>query len=85
MMIGLHRKDGNLGELRILGINGDIRVTWNTHSDDEIATAKRTFDEKRKEGFLATRTTRRGIEGDRIYAFDPEAEVILLTPPLEGG
>jgi len=74
-----------MGELRISDINGDVRVTWNADSDDEIATARRTFDEKRKEGFLATKTTRRGIEGDRIYAFDPQAEVILLIPPLEGG
>lgn len=74
-----------MGELRILGTDGDIRVTWNAGSADEIARAKRAFDEKREEGFLATRTTRQGIEGQRIHAFDPEAEVIFLIPPVEGG
>ena len=38
-------KGGNRGELRILGVNGNRRVTWNGDSEDEIATAKRTFDQ----------------------------------------
>ena len=47
---------GNLGELRIWSVDGDIRLTWNAGNADEVAIAERTFDEKRKEGFLATKT-----------------------------
>lgn len=62
-------------ELSILGANGDRRVTWNGDSEDEIATAKRTFARRRKEGFLATKNSGRGIEGDRIYAFNRHAQL----------
>ncbi len=74
-----------MGELRIWGLDNDMRLTWNADNADEVAIAKRAFDEKRKEGFLATKTTRRGAEGDRIYAFDAQAEVIFLIPSVEGG
>lgn len=73
-----------MSELRILGKGGDTRISWNNESDIEVAAAKETFEKRIKENWSAFRE-KKGIKGDKIKIFDPEAERIILVPPISGG
>jgi hypothetical protein len=68
---------------------GDVRLTWEPGNTEDIATARQAFNDLRGKGYLAYKVTpgRRGQEPQReqIRRFDPEAEQIVLTPPLRGG
>jgi hypothetical protein len=69
--------------------NGDVRLTWEHGNADDIATARRAFNDLRGKGYLAYRLTagRRGQEPqrERIHRFDPDAEQVVLVPALQGG
>jgi hypothetical protein len=71
-------------ELRVLGKDGDMKISWNSRSDTEIAAAKETFEKRIKDGWSAFRE-KMGIKGDKIKIFDPDAERIVLVPPISGG
>lgn len=73
-----------MSELRILGKGGDIKISWDRRNETEIATAKETFEKTIKAGWSAFRD-KMGIKGDKIKFFDPDAERIVLVPPISGG
>lgn len=73
-----------MSELRVLGKGGDMKISWNSRSEIEIAAAKETFEKRIKDGWSAFRD-KHGIKGDKIKIFDPEAERIVLIPPISGG
>lgn len=64
---------------------GDTRIIWSIDNEDEVANARRTFDEMTKKGFRAYSVTRKGEKDKQIREFDPEAEKIILAPALVGG
>ena len=74
-----------MGEMKTLGRHGDIHVSWNTDNDKEVSTAKEMFYKKINEGWSAFREKLVGAKGDRIKEFDPEAQRIILVPPITGG
>jgi hypothetical protein len=74
-----------MGALAVMGRAGDTKVIWDASNPDEVAAAKKTFDDLRAKGFLAYRVKAMGAKGDQIFTFDPEAEKIILAPPLRGG
>lgn len=69
--------------------DGDVRLTWERGNADDIATARRTFSDLRAKGYLAYQVTRgsrtRKTQRDQIRRFDPDAEQIVLTPPMAAG
>jgi hypothetical protein len=75
-----------MGEIRLMGQRGDTRIIWNPRDPDEVAAAKRQFDdlvgEKR---FLAFNVTAGGGKGTQITEFDPNAEKLIIAPPMGGG
>ena len=73
------------GELAILDGTGDTKVIWDPHNSDEVEAAKAQFDALRKKGFLAYTVNKKGDKGEVITKFDPDAEKIILSPPLVGG
>jgi hypothetical protein len=73
-----------MSELRILGKSGDIKISWNSRSEIEVAAAKETFDKRISEHWSAFRE-KAGIKGDKIKIFDADAERIILVPPISGG
>ena len=72
-------------EMSVLGHRGDSKLVWSRDNQDEVDNARRTFEDMRKKGFSAFSVGRLGKAGDRINEFDPDAEKIILTPPLRGG
>lgn len=64
---------------------GDVSVTWDQNSPDEIEQAQATFDSLRKKGHMAYTVDKHGKKGTMITKFDPKAEKIIMAPPLKGG
>lgn len=73
-----------MGEIRQLARIGDLKISWNSENEKEITVARETFDKRIKEGWSAFRE-KMGIKGDKIRIFDPDAERIVLVPPISGG
>jgi len=73
-----------MSELRILEKSGDMKISWNSRNDEEVAAAKETFDKRIKDGWSAFRD-KFGSKGDKIKIFDADAERIVLVPPISGG
>lgn len=74
-----------MGQLRQLHRKGDLNLSWSSDNEQEITAAKEIFNEKIKEGWAAFAEKRLGGKGDRIRTFDPDAERIVLVPPIAGG
>lgn len=64
---------------------GDARLTWSADNKPEVDAARKMFDDLRAKGFFAYAVKRSGDKGEMITKFDPEAEKIILAPPLVGG
>lgn len=73
------------GEMRVMGREGDTRVTWNARDVDEVAAAREQFDRLRARGFLAFAVGEGGAKGEQITEFDPNAQKMILAPPMAGG
>lgn len=68
-------------------VEGDIKVIWDKDNPDEVEAARAMFDrmvgEKR---FMAYSVKgRNGEKNEIIRTFDPEAERLILSPPMVGG
>jgi hypothetical protein len=73
-----------MGSLRRLGAPGDVRTSWDPDNEDEVAIARRTFDDLKGKGYRAL-THDRGHEPREIEEFDPDAERLVMYGPMAGG
>jgi hypothetical protein len=73
------------GMLHILDNTGDTKIIWDSKNEDEVENAKEQFDRLKKKGFLAFSVNKDGSKNKQIHEFDPDAEKIILSPPLVGG
>lgn len=71
-------------EMRVLGKGGDLRISWSSENEREVAVAKETFEKWVRDGWSAFRD-KMGMKGEKIKTFDPESERIVLIPPVAGG
>lgn len=74
-----------LGELRVMDGTGDTKIIWDSTKKDEVAAAKKTYDDLKKKGYMAYAVKRDGEKGTLIHDFDEEAEKIILAPRMVGG
>ena len=74
-----------IGELRIMGRQGDARLLWNSDIPEEVIKVKAQFEEAMKRKCLAFEGTPDGSPGKRITEFNPLAERIVIIPQLAGG
>lgn len=73
-------------EMAVLDRTGDTKIIWSKDNPDEVANAKRTFDDLKKKGFAAFAVTgKNGDKGEQIHAFDANAERLIMIPPMVGG
>jgi hypothetical protein len=74
-----------VGILATLAPAGDLKSTWDSERPDEVSAARKQFDDLTKKGYLAFKVKKDGDKGELIREFDPEAEKIILSPPVRGG
>jgi len=73
------------GEMETLDSTGHTRTTWDSENSAEVEAARGQFDVLTRKGYKAFRVKRDGGEGEPMKSFDPEAEKMILVPPLQGG
>ena len=64
---------------------GHLKVTWDADNEEEVAVARKQFDDCVAKGFAAFRVGKLGKRGERIHAFDRNAEAVILSAPIAGG
>jgi len=74
-----------MGKMNRLGPQGDTKVVWDSENKDEVALAKKQFDEAMDKDFTAYRVKKGGKNSMKMTEFDPDAEQIILVPVVEGG
>lgn len=74
-----------MGEMAVMGPEGDTKLIWNKESKDEVENARRTFCDLTGKGYTAYAVKKDGEKGKKIEAFDPDAEKIILVPYMVGG
>ena len=74
-----------MGELAVMDRTGDTKVMWAAENEDEVANAKRTFDDLKKKGYMAYSVKRNGDKGEQVREFDATAEKLIMAPPMQGG
>ena len=81
-----------MGKLRVLCKSGDTTVSWDERAalandpdaQEAVRQAERIFNAERAKGSAAFRISRTST-AERIDVFDPEAEQIIMVPPMAGG
>lgn len=70
----------------VLDKTGDTKIIWSRDNQDEVANARRTFDDLIKKGYTAFSVVgKNGDKGEKLTGFDAEAERMILVPPMKGG
>lgn len=75
---------GDLAE-RFEVAKGDTRLTWDAGNEDDVDTARQSFERLTKKGYSAYRVDKKGEKQGRMDKFDPEAEKVILATPTRGG
>jgi len=73
------------GEMRIMGVDGDLKVIWDSEKEAEVKAAKKQFEELTAKGYLAFKVKKDGEQGEKMKEFNPDAEKMILVPILKGG
>lgn len=75
-----------MGEMRIADkLAGDLKVIWDKKKRDEVEAARNQFDAMIKKGYLAFSVKKDGEKGKVVKEFDEDAEMLILSPRLQGG
>lgn len=73
------------GTLCQLAPEGDLKTVWDSDRPEEVKAARAQYDDLKAKGYLAFKVKKDGEKGELIKEFDPEAEKIIMTPPVRGG
>lgn len=72
--------------LAIMDHTGDTKIIWDKNQPDEVDNARETFNRLKKKGYLAFKVEGKdGTKGEVVREFDPNAERMILSPPVVGG
>lgn len=74
-----------MGQMSIMGKEGDLKVEWNPDNKKEVEAAEKTFKEYTGKGFKAFRMYDEGRKGEQLDKFDKFAEKVLFVTPMAGG
>jgi len=83
----LESKGGHwfMGEMAVMGREGDLKITWDRKDSKQTADAQEQFDTLVGKGYLAFAVDKSGNKGEQITTFDPAVERIILAPQIRGG
>ncbi len=74
------------GSFSVMGIKGDTKHMWDKSKPEEVEAARELFKVLRKKGYLVYRVVgEKGDRGEQMNEFDPSAERLVASPPLQGG
>ena len=77
------------GTLHVMDRSGDTETNWDSDNQAEVDAARSQFDELTGKGYVAYTVTHRpdgdDHKGKIMRKFDPNAESIILSPPMAGG
>jgi hypothetical protein len=66
--------------------SGDFKTIWDRTKPDEVELARNAFRAAKTKGFMAYKVEgKEGKRGEVLHDFDPDAERIILAPPMRGG
>jgi len=72
--------------MHVLDRAGDTQITWDHTRPEEVGAARATFNRLKQDNrYLAYKVNPGGNKGEVITEFDPDAEKIILAPPMVGG
>jgi len=71
--------------IEVMDPSGHTRHIWNSEMEAEVEAAKSLFKTLVKKGYRAFHVKKDGEEGKAMTDFDPEAEKMIMVPPLQGG
>ena len=74
-----------MGELRELSSAGDTKMIWDKDNEVEVEVAETSFDRLIDKGYAAFSVGKDGETDEEIDAFDPDLEMIIMVPPIQGG
>ncbi len=77
-------------EMEILDVTGHTTRKWDTSNEADMKAVERIFDDLTRKGYKAFSVTKGGAGGDGSLGqprstFDPEAEKMLMVPPIQAG
>lgn len=73
-------------EMAVMSHEGDTKIIWDSENPDEVANAKRTFDDLMAKGMMAyVVKDDEGMKGRYMRTFDPSAEKMILAAPMVAG
>ena len=74
-----------MGEMKVMSVEGDVKVVWDPSNDDEVDAAEDQFNSLMKKGFSAYSVKKDGDKGRRVEKFDPKLESLIMVPEIVGG
>lgn len=83
--IGRRAIGERINEMRVMDGSGDTRIIWDPANEDEVAQARKTFDDLKAKRFVGFKVGQGGKKGEQVAEFDPAAEKLILVPPMAGG
>lgn len=81
----LIKPENKLTFKKMSATDGDKKSIWDVSNEDEVAMAKREFEELTKKGFTAFHVKDDGATGKRMDKFEATAGTMILVPPRKGG
>jgi len=80
-----HKEGNAMGEMRVMGVEGDLKSVWDPENEVEVEAMKKQFNDLRKKGMVAYKVDKKGEKGSVIEEFDPDAGKIIFAPKMKGG
>lgn len=73
--------------MAIMGRKGDEKMTWDAKNDIQVNRAREKFAEYKKKGYriYVSKDIAGQRKGEEMLEFDPQAERIIVVPPMQGG
>ena len=74
-----------MARLQIMDHTGHSTVDFSKADKVSLAEAEARFNELMERKFIASAPGKDGAPGTLLKSFDPDAETIIMNPPLQGG
>lgn len=70
----------------IMDGTGDTKITWDPRNTDEVAHARKTFEDLIKKNFTAYSVKPKdGSKGEQVREFNPNEAMYIFVPQYVGG